>query len=192
MQVAWPAHGSLAEDLILRKNVGHQLHSIVKVMSHLLSLPFHRLHLHRTAWVTLGVWLWALTAGVVNACALAPSGLAGHGAAFVQLSAVHGVEVAGALDHKKLDDGHGLRWRAGDPGHEQDAEKASCLKFCDDESSALAKSAAAPLDPGTLAMVLAPTWQPDVRASADTTWLPSHTRSGQSLPLTIRFQRLTL
>lgn len=161
-------------------------------MSHLLQTSFHRRYLRRTAWVTLVGWLWALTAGVVNACALAPSGLAGHDAAFVQVSAVHGVEVAGTLDHRKPGDHNGPGWRVGDPGHEHDADKAGCLKFCDDESSALAKSTPSPLDPGTQAMALAPTWRPDIPASADATWLPLPMRSRQSLPLTIRFQRLTL
>ena len=175
----------------MRKRGVQRLHSIGKVMSPLLPLHFHRRRLRRTAWVTLVGWLWALTAGVVNACALAPSALAGHDAAFIESSAAHVVGIASALDHKTPDDHHGLGWRVGDPGHEHDADKANCLKFCADESSALAKSAASPLDPGTLVM-FAPTWRPDVPASGDTTWLPLQTRPGPRLPLSIRFQRLTL
>ena len=186
------ARGSFAEDLILRKRIRPRLHSIVEVMSHFFSMPFHRSHLRRTAWVTLVGWLWALTAGMVNACALAPSGLAGHGATFVQVSAVPGIDVAGALDHKKAVDHDGPGWRVGNPGHEHDADKAGCQKFCDDESSALAKSTASPLDLGMQAMALAPTWRPDLAASAVATWLPLQMQSSQRLTLAIRFQRLTL
>lgn len=162
------------------------------VMSSVLSLQFHRRYLRRIIWVMLVGWLWALTAGMVNACALAPSGAAGHDATFIQLSAAYGVDHAGTKDHPKPAKHQGQGGHVGDPGHEQDADKASCLKACDDGSSALSKGTALPLDPGTLAIAVVSAWCPEVSASDATTWLAPQRPSDQRLPLTIRFQRLTL
>ena len=161
-------------------------------MSPRFSLAYHRRCLRRTAWVTLVGWLWALAAGVVNACALAPSGALGHDAALVPFAAADGLNHAGAKNAAKPGNHDGEVWHVGNAGGEHDADKASCLKFCEEGSSALAKGTASPLDPGTLATALAPTWRPDVTAPRAATWQPQPTPFSQGLPLAIRFQRLTL
>ena len=139
---------------------------------------FHLTHrrLRRTAGVTLVVWLLALAAGVVNACALWPAGPERVG--------LH-AEVPSHEQHR--DDGER-------PGHHHgsDSGQKSCLKFCDDESSAIAKSASSGAD-----MVAALV---DARIERRLAVPAAQTDSGSLLeppraqgpPLVIRFLRLTL
>lgn len=140
---------------------------------------FDRRRLRRTAWATLVFWLFALTAGVVNACALTPAGPAERGG-------VHG-DIA-------LHDPH-----AGAPTaaahasqHEQDSGKVSCLKFCDDESSAIAKLKAPVVDLDSSLLTVVEAWNP-IAAIGSVGFRQSLERPGsQGPPLVIRYLRLAL
>ena len=139
---------------------------------------FHFTHrrLRRTAGVTLVVWLLALAAGVVNACALGPAGPERVG--------LH-AEVPSHEQHR--DDGER-------PGHHHgsDSGQKSCLKFCDDESSAVVKVKLPAVDGSAVFAVLAQPWQP-IAATGSKGWGLSSQRPGsQGPPLVIRFLRLTL
>ena len=130
----------------------------------------------RIAGVTLVVWLWALAVGVVNACALGPAGPERVG--------LH----AEAPSHEQhRDDGER-------PGHRHgsDSGKKSCLKFCDDESSAVVKVKLPAVDGSAVFAVLAQPWQP-IADTGSTGWgLLSRQPGSQGPPLVIRFLRLTL
>lgn len=142
------------------------------------ALHFDRRRLRRTAWAALLVWLFALAAGVVNACVLTSPGLADRGEPLTDVAL-----------HESLDDPGAL---VGQPGHEQDSGRASCLKFCDDESSAIAKVKWPAVDPGSgLAIVVAP-WNWVAATSGASLRLATEQHGSQGPPLVIRFLRLTL
>jgi hypothetical protein len=137
---------------------------------------FDRRRLRRTARATLLVWLFALAAGVVNACALAPAGPAERVDAHADF-AVHGPDAVAPAGHE---------------GHEQDSGKVSCLKFCDDESSAIVKLKLLLVDFGSSLAAMAAPWNLTA-ASGNIGLRPSSERPGsQGPPLVIRFLRLTL
>jgi hypothetical protein len=137
---------------------------------------FDRRRLRRTARATLMVWLFALAAGVVNACALAPAGPAQRGDTPAEL-AVRGPDAAAPAGHE---------------GHDQDSGKVSCLKFCDDESSAIVKLKLLLVDFGSSLAAMAAPWNLTA-ASGNIGLRPSSERPGsQGPPLVIRFLRLTL
>jgi hypothetical protein len=149
----------------------------------MLSLHFHRRRLRHTARVTLVAWLWALTAGVVNACALTPPG--GPGVAVTwSSSSAH-------------DEGHGgfmaEAEHAAHPGHEHDAGKAGCLEFCADESSALTKGKVSPPDMGVPVLVSSiPTRDLFVQIANIGTRLSLEGPAAQGSPLVVRLLRLNL
>lgn len=137
---------------------------------------FNHRRRRRTAGVTLVFWLLALAAGVVNACALGPAGPEGVG-----LQA----EVASPAQYR--DDGE----RSGHH-HGLNSGQKSCLKFCDDESSAVVKVKLPAVDGSAVLAVLAQPWQP-IAATGSTGWGLSLRRPGShGPPLVIRFLRLTL
>jgi hypothetical protein len=146
------------------------------------AFQFDRRQLRRTARVTLVVWLFALVAGVVNACALTPDGSAGRGVA----PASH-VEIA---EHAAAEDAYVVAGHVGDHGH--DADKANCLKFCDDGSSAIAKVPLPVADPGAGPVSVVDAWSP-MAAIGSSGFQQALERTGsQGPPLVIRFLRLTL
>ena len=133
--------------------------------------------LQRFVWLTLLTWSFALASGVVNACVLSLPERTAEGSN----PALH--SEAGLSEGSG---GHGADDHGGISG------KDTCLKFCDDESSALAKSTTYGADVVT-ALV-------DVRverrlavpaAKVDSSLLPEPPRA-QGPPLVIRFLRLTL
>ena len=77
--------------------------------------------------MTLFAWVFALAAGAANACAVEQPGPAPQGHETHRHT--HGVHESAGHDHPIEHE------------HPQDAGKAGCQKFCDDESCALFKSA---------------------------------------------------
>ncbi|MDP1900354.1 MAG: hypothetical protein Q8K96_07855 [Rubrivivax sp.] len=150
--------------------------------------PTHR-RLRHTVWVTLLAWLFALTAGVVNACALAtPSSAVREFGAVAQAShAGHAgtSEMPGAAGH----DGDGTVAHP-DPG--RDTGKDNCLKFCDDQSSALSKDKVAGVDPGAAFAAGVDLRSPVSPFTAVETRLSLQRPFAQGPPLVIRLLRLTL
>ena len=84
---------------------------------------FTREQLQRTACVALYAWVFALFSGVANACLIQP---------------------VAPVDQQVEHAHHHAADESGEP--DQDSGKAGCLKFCADESSALAKSKASHAD----------------------------------------------
>lgn len=154
----------------------------------MLPLTFHRRHLRRTTWVTLLVWLFAWGAGVANACQLEVQWPATHLAGgSAQEAQAHSHAVEGAAHHHGHT-GAGLS----DTGHDADAAKASCLKFCDNETSALSKGQAPQADlhtPALLTPVPWPALRPLPGASARYAMAQP---VAHGPPLAIRFLRLTI
>lgn len=158
------------------------------------ALHFDRQRLHRAAWATLMVWLFALAAGVVNACALSPQGAVEPADLYagIVVHDPHASEptAAGQPSHPAQNDkighhGHGH-------GHGQDSGKGSCLKFCADESSAIAKVKLPVVDLGSTLLTVAEPWSAIVAAGgADLRHSPER-HGAQGPPLVIRFLRLTL
>jgi hypothetical protein len=155
----------------------------------MLPLDFHRRHLRRTSCVVLVAWAMALAAGVAHACQLQPHGLA----APASLSTVpderpaHHHEAEPAPDH-----GHSHHEDDGDAA-DADAGKASCLKFCDDESSAQAKGKPASIDTPTPAVLARFDWAPALLpAAAGSMQRAIAQPAAQGPPLVIRFLRLTI
>jgi hypothetical protein len=137
--------------------------------------------LRHAVWLTLLTWSFALASGVVNACVLSLPERAAEGstpALHIEAGA-HTGSSAGIGGH--ADDDHG-----GSSG------KETCLKFCDDESSALAKSTTYGAD--LLAALVDVRVErhlavPAVMVHASPLPEPPH---AQGPPLVIRFLRLTL
>ena len=90
----------------------------------------------RTAAAMALVWLFALFAGVANACALQETGTHGHteAAAVVAGSAVVTAGHLGLIATHDVD--------------EDSQAQPSCLKACDEQARGLYATAADPIDPG--------------------------------------------
>jgi hypothetical protein len=150
---------------------------------------FDRGQLRRTARVTLVVWLFALAAGVVNACVLTPAGAAERRVAPISHVdiAAHGVLAGPGHDGDHVQGGPVLPH-----GHGQDAGRASCLKFCDDESSAIAKVKLPVVDPGAGLVTVVEAWNPMAAIGGPGFRRAPEPPGSQGPPLVIRFLRLTL
>jgi hypothetical protein len=81
-----------------------------------MNFPNNRRSRHHTAFVVLFVWLFALAAGVANACLLEEPGTHGHDAHAAAESDGH----AGAVASHDHGDSHGA--------------KSDCVKFCSDSA----------------------------------------------------------
>ena len=154
-------------------------------------LHFTRQQLRRTAGVALFAWVFALVSGVANACLLQT---AEPGAAAFSLAAgtqrvgcdadVAPCEHDAGLAHHHADSGRG------EPG--QHGGKAVCLKFCADESSALAKSKATQADlPGPVLLAGAP-WSPAVQVAAAAQSQAVERPASVGPPLFLRLLRMTI
>lgn len=154
------------------------------------ALNFTRRGLRRTAWATLVVWVLALAAGVVNACALAPAGTVeranlqvgitehdAHASAPISSSIESHDEQAEAVRHYD---------------HGPDSGKGSCLKFCDDESSAIAKVKLPVVDLSATLLTAAAPWSAIVTIGGAGFRQSLERPGSQGPPLVIRFLRLTL
>lgn len=157
------------------------------------AVHFDRRRLRRAAWATLVVWLFALTAGVVHACMLAPAGPAERAARSVwhAESAAHELAAGaatGTLDGSRHDQAESVFPH----GPAEDSGKLSCLKFCDDESSAIAEVKLVFVDPGSSLLCAHEPWNA-VAATGSAGFRPSRQWPGShGPPLVIRFLRLTL
>jgi hypothetical protein len=138
--------------------------------------------LRQAAGLTLVAWLFALTAGVVNACML-------NGPSLATRTSVAQLEHS---SNRFVDANHREHGLAAHPDHEQNDANDSCLRFCDDESSALPKGSTPALDPG-VAIVAALQWRVAVVPIANVaTGLSLQRPTAQGPPLVIRLLRLTL
>jgi len=124
--------------------------------------------------LTLLAWVFALAAGVVNACVLNLSGQA----------APDSVAHHGADRHEQ-----GL---AAPHEHHQDTGKDACLKFCDDESSALSKTKAYGADIPVALIEMGESRGATVPIKRIGNGLSLQRPAAQGPPLVIRFLRLTL
>lgn len=150
--------------------------------------------LRHIVWLTLLAWLFALSAGVVNACVLSLPDAATSG-----LESANRLESAwlGSNRHLPKSDthagpqAHGTT-AVGQGDHGQDTGKDPCLKFCSDESKALPKGKSCGSDL-TVVFVADVAWY---LASAPTLSVASRVSrerpTSRGPPLVIRFLRLTL
>jgi len=160
------------------------------------ALHFDRRRLRRTVCVTLAAWLFALTAGVVNACVLTPHSdalraavLETHRESPARQEPAGSPAQAGDDQHRSHDD------RSARAGHAQDggdAGQGSCVKFCDDESSALAKYNAPILDLGAGVATVFEPWSAAVSITGAESRRSLERLPAHGPPLAIRFLRLTL
>ena len=138
----------------------------------------------RLVWLTLLMWLFALASGVVNACVLSIPERTAEGSS----PPVH----SEAATHARPSEGVGAHGADDRETGSGSSGKVTCLKFCDDESSAITKSASSGAD-----MVVALV---DARIERRLAVPAAQTDSGSSLEppraqgptLVIRFLRLTL
>ena len=151
------------------------------------ALRFDRRRLRRAACTTLVAWLFALAAGVVNACVLTPPEPASRGPrAHSAAEAASLPETAGEAEAHGHDEGVAHHGQSGSGGNQ------GCLKFCDDESSALSKNKASTFVADLpFAAVLALSL-PIVRVASAGTRPTIDRQLPQGPPLVIRLLRLTL
>ena len=155
------------------------------------SLHFTRQQLRHTACVALLAWVFALVSGVANACLLqtAKPGAAAFSFAAGTQKVGCGSDVA-PCEHDAGPAHHHADSGRSEPG--QHGGKAVCLKFCADESSALAKSKASQADlPGPALLAGAP-WSPAVQVAAAAQWRPVERPASVGPPLFLRLLRLTI
>ncbi|MDO9072864.1 MAG: hypothetical protein Q7U73_06345 [Rubrivivax sp.] len=154
-------------------------------------LRFTRRQLRHTACVALFAWVFALVSGVANACLLQT---AEPGAAAFSLAT--GAQIAGCdADVAPCEHDAGPAHHHADSGRGEPVQhggKAVCLKFCADESSALAKSKASQADlPGPVLLAGAP-WSLAVQVAAAAQWRPVERPASVGPPLFLRLLRLTI
>jgi len=138
-------------------------------------------HRKRFVWLTLLTWSFALASGVVNACVLNLPDRTAEGStpSLQDETATHAASSQGIGGH-------------GADDHEGTSGKDTCLKFCDDESSALAKSTSYGADMAAALVDLRVQQRLAVPAvTVDYSLSPEPPRA-QGPPLVIRFLRLTL
>jgi hypothetical protein len=130
---------------------------------------FTRQQLQRTACVALFAWVFALFSGVANACLIQPVAPADR-------------QVEHAHNHAADESGE----------RNQGSGKAGCLKFCADESSALAKSKASHADlPGPIFLATVH-WPLATPVAAVAPWHLVERPASVGPPLFIRLLRLTI
>jgi hypothetical protein len=155
-----------------------------------LSLPFHRRHVRCTTWVTLLAWGLALAAGVANACQLQPH----EPEASASASRAHASASAEGLHATRtlhVEIGH-HQSHAEDDGAPADAGKAGCLKFCDDESSAVVKGKTAQVALAGAAIVSRVEWRPVTPKATVASRRSAARPPSQGPPLVMRLLRLTI
>lgn len=108
--------------------------------------------LRTTAWTLLAVWLFAVAAGVANACLLEDSRAHGHAS----------MSKGTASDAGEVSAGHRVALAADADHDEHLAAKAPCLKVCDETpQSPVNKQASSPqFDAPGLAETLCNPWHP--------------------------------
>lgn len=152
-------------------------------------MRLHRRQLRHFVWMALFAWVFALAAGAANACLVTlpdsvPAEHQNHRHVHESMGPGHAPAVL--ADHADEHSG-------GHPHPAQiDPAKTSCLKFCDDEASALVKSGSpwfdwAPADALLGGLHIQPAPLADARER-----LSLASRHAQGPPLVIRLLRLTL
>ena len=142
-------------------------------------LHFNRQQLRHTACVALLAWVFALVSGVTNACLVQT---VEPGAAALSLPVGTGI---GGCES-------GISLCEHDAGPAHQGGKAVCLKFCADESSALAKSKASQADlPGPVLLTGAP-WSSAVQVAAAAQWQAVERPASVGPPIFLRLLRLTI
>lgn len=137
-------------------------------------MPIHRRSLRHTTWVILAVWLFALSAGVANACFLNDRV---HGSHLLTQATPHDARVA--------DSHHGAQ---------TDHTDAGCLKFCDEAPLAIPKIDQPIADGGSGGVGVLYRTSPPAMASATKAHLRLHADRPAHLasPIAARPHRLTL
>lgn len=157
----------------------------------MLSLHFTRQQLRRTASVALFAWVFALLSGVANACLIQPN--AAGEAAFGRLQGTLMAEAtaeAAPTDRQVEHARHHAADESGGP--DKDGGKAGCLKFCADETSALAKNKASYADLPGLTLMASAHWQLATPVAAVAPWHPGERPASVGPPLFLRLLRLTI
>lgn len=156
---------------------------------HMVTLRFDRHRLRHAVWLTLVAWLFALTAGVVNACMLTPQGGAGSDidAASFPRTVVHAEQASPASEVA----GFEHEGQLAPHGQGQDPGKGSCLKFCDDGSTALSNDRASAPDPGVPPLAAIAPWSPFVEKAGLGARLSLRQPGARGPSLVIRYLRLT-
>jgi hypothetical protein len=151
----------------------------------MLSLSFHRRHLRRAALLTASAWVSALVAVVAHACLLQPEG--GH--SFTSRTANDSAVFEPAAQTAQVaHEHHGSRGAEADGT--TDPGQASCVKFCDDESSTVAKTA--PHDLPGLLVASRTNWHVVLPATSAVVRVSVERPLAHGPPLVIRFLRLTI
>jgi hypothetical protein len=154
------------------------------------ALSFHRRRLHRIVWLVLAGWVFALASSVAHACLSAPppgqrGGLERPLSAGVAAHEVHEPDVerraSEALDSSITQ-----------ASHEGYPASDSCLKFCDDEATALSKSLSASTELPASSTATLVHWPPLIRSGLAAVRWSGWQTAVQDPPLVIRFLRLTL
>lgn len=138
-------------------------------------MPLYRRSLRRIAWTILAVWLYALGAGVANACLLSTPSDSRH-ASFSEANP--GTPVA-----------HTHQQEPTDPS------TTGCLKFCDESATLAIPKLDQPIGDGGAGMVgVLNRAQPPAVTSATAVRLPvlTHRPAHLALPIAARPHRLTL
>lgn len=154
-------------------------------------LHFTRRQLRHIACVAFLAWVFALVSGVANACLLQT---AEPGAATFSVAA--GAQTAGSdvsvapWAHDAGPARHHADSERGDPVEHGD--KAVCLKFCADESSALATSKASQADLSGPVLLAGAPWSPAVQVAAAAQCQAVERPASVGPPLFLRLLRLTI
>lgn len=135
-------------------------------------MHLYRRSLRHATWMILAVWLFALGAGVANACLLNEPN-----------EGIHSSFTAMPQDLPVAQTHHGEQTNSGDTG---------CLKFCDETSLAITK-VDQPIADGSPVGMLHRAWAPSV-ATPTIVQLPvlAHGAAHVALPIAVRPHRLTL
>jgi hypothetical protein len=151
---------------------------------------FHQRAKRRIVWATLLGWVLALLAGVANACLLQDHDFRIPASAASAHEGPGGRDMNAALPfHVEHANQDGAALNA---GHSRDAAKAGCLKFCDDESSTVAKVQPLQLDlPGPVLLARID-WQTALPVATVAMRRVAERPASQGPPLVIRFLRLTI
>lgn len=149
-------------------------------------LCIHRRSSRRIVWSMLLAWVFALGAGVVNACVLTPNRAVQHAVGTHEHHKIW-VQDVSIVPIGQLDDGS-----ADVDAERQSPSHDACLKYCDDESTALSKSNVAAADPSLPVGALLAWWSPVAHVAHIGLWLPREHHAVPEPPLVIRFLRLTL
>lgn len=148
-----------------------------------------RRQLRRTARLTLFAWMFALLSGVANACLTQSDAQAGLGSIPLQADPLVG-DAAGRVTRQVDPINH--RSADGDDQIDHHSDKEGCVKFCAEESQAVAKRSAHQSDVTGPVVLVSPQWAPAVLVAAAAEWTPVERPASVGPPLFIRLLRLTI